>query len=65
MSIIITECSSEAPEVNQLGDEVNRPVIIMQLKRETIDKINWDSFSIEDFENVADYYQEDAILNQY
>lgn len=45
-------------------EEVNRPVITMRLERETIDKINWDSFSGDDFEDTGDHYREDPIFNQ-
>ena len=43
-----------ADMVDQYGNESNYEVISFSMSKETVDKINFDNISIENFENVAD-----------
>lgn len=53
---------SLVPLENKQGHEVNNPVIVMKLNRDTLDNIQWGDFSIDDFKEVADHYREDPLL---
>lgn len=49
--------------VDEYGNEKYSPVMRIDIKKETLDEINWDNFDIENIENIADDYWQHEQLN--
>lgn len=52
------------PMVDEYGNESDSQVMIINIEREALDKINWDNFDYENFRNVATTYFEHPALKK-
>ena len=52
------------PLTDQYGNEKNGEVLRVTMNRETLDKINFENFNIENIEQVADEYKEHPALSE-
>jgi len=54
----------QVPLTDQYGNVENGEVMRVMMNRETLDKINFENFSVDDISNIADDYYEHAALSE-